>query len=99
MTTSLTESVDIAASNRRSALSIDHDIDHDSSGSSSSSSSSSSNDSISNRLLQSSSPMLPRINLVGSGDVRQLGVAPQLQPFVKLYLGLSYGDYYDTLCR
>lgn len=50
-------------------------------------------------LAASPQQVLPRINLVGSGDVRGLGVSPDLQPSVKLYLGLSYEEFYDTLCR
>jgi hypothetical protein len=51
------------------------------------------------RLLQASVPSLPPINLIGSGDVGGLGVAPELQPSVRLYLDLNHGDYHDTLCR
>ena len=45
------------------------------------------------------SSAVPRINLLGSGDVRQLGVPPQLYRHVALYKDLGYADYYDTLCR
>lgn len=57
------------------------------------------NSSSSRSLAASPQQVLPRINLVGSGDVRGLGVRPDLQPSVKLYLGLSYEEFYDTLCR
>jgi hypothetical protein len=50
-------------------------------------------------LLQTTPQALPRINLIGSGDVRGLGLGPELQPYVRLYLGLSYEEYYDTMCK
>jgi hypothetical protein len=51
------------------------------------------------RLLQASSPSLPHINLIGAGDVGQLGVVPELQPSVRLYLDMNFSDHCDTLCK
>jgi hypothetical protein len=42
---------------------------------------------------------LPRINVMGSGQVAQLAVPANLRPWVHLYRNLGYDDYYDTLCR
>uniref|UniRef100_A0A383VH99 Uncharacterized protein n=1 Tax=Tetradesmus obliquus TaxID=3088 RepID=A0A383VH99_TETOB len=43
--------------------------------------------------------VLPRINLLGSGQPPLLGLPQQLRPHVFLYRDLGYADYYDTLCR
>jgi hypothetical protein len=61
-----------------------------------------SQDSSSSRDLQqapAAAGVLPRINLLGSGQPSLLGLPQLLRPHVFLYKNLGYEKYYDTLCR
>jgi hypothetical protein len=42
---------------------------------------------------------LPRINVIGSGSLNALKLPRRLAGSVFVYQGLSYADYYDTVCR
>jgi hypothetical protein len=48
---------------------------------------------------QAAAGVLPRINLLGSGQPSLLALPHQLRPHVFLYKSLGYEEYYDTLCR
>ncbi|KAI8476139.1 MAG: hypothetical protein J3K34DRAFT_402192 [Monoraphidium minutum] len=43
--------------------------------------------------------LLPRINVVGSGDVSKLALPDALAGAVHIYSGLGYEEYFDTMCR
>jgi hypothetical protein len=42
---------------------------------------------------------LPSVNVVGSGELRDLGLPDRLAGAVRVYRDLQYGEYFDTLCR
>jgi hypothetical protein len=42
---------------------------------------------------------LPRINVVGSGELAALGLSAGLQGAVHVYRDLPFDEYYDTICR
>ncbi|GBF98521.1 hypothetical protein Rsub_11512 [Raphidocelis subcapitata] len=42
---------------------------------------------------------LPLVNVVGSGELRDLSLPERLAGAVRVYRDLPYGEYFDTLCR